>query len=182
MRNFKVLQRWGVLLFSALCLVGCGGGNSSPEFPREVSYKTLAGVVNGYIVGERAPGIVQLGGFRCPLGKDFCLDSLTPLGTKTQFQDYVAQSPGFAYSKPATLAAGNAVDFSNEQLWAFKLSVVQVGIVRLNVYETSTQFEVQPLACQVMNVDGPTWLYDVFIVVPSNLPGTPVVILDTKYC
>lgn len=181
MSNFKLGQRlWG-LLFSALCLVGCGGDDSLPALPHAISYKSLIGAENGPVYGDSTPILYQLYAY-CEFGKP-CLFAFTALKTKEAFQNYIAQSPGIALSKPQVLALGNAVDFfSREQIWAFKYGVSSAGVnLRLGITETATQIEVQAKVCNPIVVDAPVRLLDVFAIVANDLPAKPVVIVNDTH-
>ena len=109
------------LLSIAVLLASCGSdtpGSSPPEpFPRSIGYKSLAGRIKGDLLGL---SIAQSFAADCQAGIS-CLSSFHALVTKQEFQDYVAQSPGGEFNKPRILAAGNAADFSQEQIWASKL-------------------------------------------------------------
>ncbi len=178
MPNFKLVQRLGVWLLTAICLVGCGGGDSSPAFPRAIGYKSLIGVVNGPVYGDSTPTLSQEYAY-CQYGSKTCLFAFTALKTKEAFQAYIAQSPGDASRKPQVLALGNAVDFSREQIWAFKYGVIMAATnLRLGITETATQIEIQGKVCSPIGIDVPVRLLDVFAIVPNDVPAKPVVIIE----
>ena len=182
MKIKKPIPYWGAVLFAATLLGGCGGGDSSPAaevFPRDIQYKTLAGQVNGLI--SPGLGIYQsLDRNHCAPGLDWCLTSLTPLASKEQLQSFVAQSPGDEVNKPRVLAAGSAIDFAKEQIWAFKLGISNNAEAVLAIREVETRIEIKPIVCNnvVLPIYRP-YLEDVLVVVSRDLPAKPVVFLDS---
>ena len=193
MKTKQSISYWAALLFAAILLGGCGGGDSSPAaevFPRDIQYKNLDGKANGLIDG----GIgIYLSAFspngsslavnsNCGPGKrgDLCFSLLTPLASLEQFQAFVSQSPGEDKNKPDVLVAGSAIDFSREQLWAFKLVMYNPAEAVMRIQETAETIEVQPIVCNMSILDGNVGpvIKDLFIVVSRDLPSKPVVLLD----
>lgn len=172
------------LLLILVLLASCGGSDSpekssSESFPLSISYKNLAGQIKGDVLGL---AIAQTFAANCQAGQP-CLSSFQTLMTKQEFQNYVAQTPGGESNKPRVLAAGNAVDFSLEQIWAFKYGTTLAGLaVRLDIEETASQIEVRAVVCNSINADAPFPLYDVFAILQKNVAAKPVVILGTLPC
>lgn len=177
----KFIPYWGALLFAAILLGGCGGGDSSPAvevFPREIQYENLKGQVGGVVLG---PGlsITQSEATNCVLGKFWCLSSVTALTFQEQFQAFVAQSPGSEDSKPGVLAAGSSIDFSKKQLWALKLGRLYSADIVLKIRELKESIEIQPVICNDAIVgNGIRYLTDIFVAVLRDMPIKPIVFVD----
>lgn len=171
------------LLPIAVLLASCGNdtpeSSSSEPLPRSIGYKNLAGQIKGDLLEV---AMAQSFAADCQAGIS-CLSSFHALATKQEFQTFVAQSPGGEFNKPRILAAGNAADFSQEQIWAFKYGTTLSGLtVRLDIKETETQIEARAIVCHSVNADAPFPLYDVFAVLNKDMAAKPVVILATLPC
>ncbi len=181
MKIKKFILYWGALFVAATLLWGCGGDDSPPDaevFPRENKYENLSGQVGGVIL-KFGLSIYQTGATNCAFGKSFCLSSRTTLTSPEQFQAFVTQSPGDDDSKASVLAAGNAIDFSKNQLWALKLGFHFNADVALKIQELENSIEIQPVICHTVIVgDAIPRLTDIFVVVPRDMPDKPVVFID----
>ncbi len=175
MKLQRVFSRLAALCFAGILLTGCGGGSAG--FPRDIEYRNLQGVAGGKVIG---PGLslVQIWATNCDPGKVWCLSSMTVLTSQEQFRSFIAGMPFDEDSKNALLESGSGVDFSRNQIWAFKLGVSGVAHVGLKLRELESSLEVQAVICPSIPLDLPAFLADVFAVVPRDLPAKKAVYLD----
>lgn len=180
----KRLFLWrGVFCVAVALLAGCGGGGA-PNFPREIAYQNLNGQTTGNLLsaglnyGVSESGVVT----NCPLGKSWCLSSLTPLTSREQFEAYVmpyaGQEIGVQEEKQQVLTLGRQVDFSKSQIWALKLGGEDIANVGLKITETASEIEIQAVLCYGISIISSQFLTNVFAVVPRETPTKPIVYLD----
>ncbi len=178
MFNFakSMVRTVSTLLLLAALVQGCGGGSSEApvNYPRDVTYKTLNGVVNGKLFEPGAPVLYRPVSLCTPP----CLNFVTALTSKEALVQFVDQAGNDAEDRPSVLAAGASVDFSREQLWVLRYMDPEIKFATYTkLVETESQFELQYRYCYA-GIDGygdRVGSYDVFLVVSNNLAKKPVV-------